>query len=100
MLILGLKMPIYRILGIRIFPINQSSHLKLLFNACHQVEFQKNPMNRFLEKFKCWISVQKWNICPILNILRIFFKNPQLPIWPKFWLMSLKTILEKSNEEI
>ena len=34
---------------------NQNSNFKLLFNACHQVPFHKNLINRFYVKFKLLI---------------------------------------------
>ena len=34
---------------------NQNSNFKLLFNACHQVQFHKNLINRFYVKFKLLI---------------------------------------------
>ena len=30
----------------------RNSHFKPIFNACHQVQFKENLMNRFREKFK------------------------------------------------
>lgn len=47
------KCAIYPILG-KEFHLNiQNTHLKPLFNKSHQVQFQKNPINRFREKLQC-----------------------------------------------
>ena len=49
------KNSIYLILGvIRIFLKIRHRYFKPLFKACHQVQFQKNPIYRFSEKFKYW----------------------------------------------
>ena len=50
------KFYIFAFLGqakIQIFLKNPISHFKLYSNACHQVHFQKNLINRYNENFKC-----------------------------------------------
>ena len=77
-----------------------NSHLKPLFNACYQVQFQKNLIIRFCEKFKSVDFGPQNDPFPlILSIIRNFPKNPNWSHLPNFQCQSSDTISERSSRD-
>ena len=53
----------------------QNIHFYPTFSAYSQVQFQKNPTNKFREKFKCWLGDQNCRIYSILILTNIFLQK-------------------------
>ena len=97
------KWHISLILGIiRIFLENSKlSLLYLLFNISHQIQFQKNLMNRCREKFKSFHFRAKYSPFTSCRATQEFISKKKPPLFFRiYWILSSCKKSEKNNELI